>query len=159
VARPLSTKVLGLAQARLADRFGFTGPAEGTRSRAHFIGRVGDQATDSACAGTGQLVRRGERCEQLMQLLLGEVRVLGAQAPNLRHQGAWPDASATVLRGRRCRHQSGHVATFCLELRTPQKQGAATELERFAGGGHAVALRKAQNLQPALRVGGNHAPA
>ena len=90
VARTLGTKVLGLAQARLAHRFGFARAAEGTWSRTHLVGSVGDEAADGARARTAQLLRGGERRQQLMQPLFSPVRMRGAQAPNLGDYGHRP---------------------------------------------------------------------
>ena len=75
MACPLGVEMLGLAHPWPAYRLGLAVGAKPTRSGAHFVRCIGDQAADGTSAGTGQLVGRGNGFQQLLQLLFGQIGV------------------------------------------------------------------------------------
>ena len=105
-------------------------------------------------AGARELPGRGERHQQQVPLLLGQIGMLGTQAADLAHQRGRPLPPTATLGCGRPRHQGGHVVTFGLELGPPQEQRAPTKLERFAGRGQTMALPEIENRQTLLRIGG-----
>jgi hypothetical protein len=159
VAGVVGGEVLGFTQAWGAYWLGLAGGAEGARARTHFVGGVGDEAADGACAWAGQLFACRERLQQEVQFFLGQVGVFGAQAADLGGDGRGPLPRATAFGRGGAWCQRGEVAAFAAQLRPPGEQGAAADGERFLGSSRAVALPEAQDLQSALRAGGDHAPA
>ena len=126
---------------------GFRAPSDGPGTaprvqtgggEAHLVGRTGEDPPDRGDRGPRKAVLLAPRAPQDMELLLAQVGVEGAKAPDLGPEarvGPGPPAGGGILG---C--EGGRIAVLGAELGLPAGEGPARDLEGVERGQKAVGV-------------------
>jgi len=148
-------EMFGLAWARDAFELRLAVGPDSQRRMTHLVFSISDQPPNGTHRRTTQLPLITKSEQKRMDLLLGEVRMVLADAPDLGNDRRCPLAMTPALRCRRGRAQGA----FALPFRLPRKQRTAAHFKGIHARRQTVSVPELENFEATLRIFMYHRPA
>ena len=129
-----------------------------SRDEAHLVGRAGDDPPDRGDRGPRKAVLLAPGAQQDVELLLAQVGVKSAEAPDLGDEARVGPGPASSAGGGTLGHEGGRITPLGAEFGFPAGEGPARDLEGVERGQKAVGVPESEDSETFLSVFGSHFP-
>ncbi len=125
---------------------------------AHLVGRTGDDPPDRGDRGPRKAVLFAPGAPQDVELLLAQVGVKSAEAPDLGDEARVGPGPASSAGSGTLGHEGGRITPLGAEFGFPAVEGPARDLEGVERGQKAVGVPESEDSETFLSVFGSHFP-